>query len=534
MRKDKHLLIRTILFLLPATLLGACTDNLTDNGEGTPLPEGKYPMEFTSQMYGLEVNTRSVTDNNTWTGSEEVAVKFGDIYNSKNYIASADGSLTCSASSVPFYWTKSDETVTITAWYQKGESFSSQPFIFYIESDQSTKDKYDCSDFIMACQKVAFADAEKKLIFKHLTAKVIVNLRGDGTTGDASTAQIRFINSYSLGVITAKPSADLSGISVQQTRLGAYSSNIKPYELTPANGFQKSVQVLLPPLYADGVSSFIRITYNGKDYYYTPSSADCDLQSGKQYTFNITVKDSGISAQLIDVHLSDSNGWSNGGSEDIDSTPTPAHNPQTRTMENGYKTVFELNDAIGLYSVDSRGTLVIRNACLRLKSIKGELKWANLTGEKLIHKGERYFVYYPYASTPRTVNVQATTAEEFFADNISTSSPSLYQYDKNSYTNNDLMVGSGLPGAPSENVYPLTITLDHQMGLAVISFPKGATNIAFDSYRPYLLDGAYRLIVKPDTPTKISGTFTGDSGETQKFSFSANIPKGSYKTYTVR
>lgn len=308
-----------LLLLLPAILPVACTDS----GDETPFPEGKYPVEFTSQMCGMKVNTRATTDNH-WTGGEQVAVEWGNEYRTKDYTAAADGSLTCAT--VPFYWTKDSETVT--ACYQQGKSFTSMPVNFRLASDQSTLNAYNQSDFIMACQTVRFADKEKKLNFRHLGAKVIVNLKGDDTVGDVSTAKVTFISLTNTGSLNSlQPSADGSGIRVIPVRLGAYSNDVTPYTYFPsASGFQKSVQALLVPHYADGVTGFIQIALKNNNggtdrYTYTPSPTDCNLQSGKQYTYNITVSSKGITADLADVKLIESDEWSDVGSEDINSTP---------------------------------------------------------------------------------------------------------------------------------------------------------------------------------------------------------------------
>lgn len=320
MRKNNCLSDRMFRFLLLslAILPAACTDN----EEEISFPEGKYPVEFSTQVHGLNIATRATT-NNTWTGGETVSITFNKEFYSKEYVADTYGNLTCTD---PFYWTKNNETATVTAWYQKGKSYTSAPSSFWIETDQSTEEGYAKSDIIMACQNVSFNDAKKNLRFKHLTAKVIINLKGkESTVENVNTAKVTLINLLNVVQFTATPSDDLSGISVSQTALGAYVDQVTPYECAnPPNGYQKSVQALLPPHYAGGTTNFIKITigdFPGKNYFYRPSPTECNLQSGKQYTYNITVSNSGITDVSTDVKLTESEEWSNADNENISSVP---------------------------------------------------------------------------------------------------------------------------------------------------------------------------------------------------------------------
>ena len=310
MRTKRQLPGRMLPLLMAVALLGGCVQEKMDGSQ--PLPEGKYPVEFTSTAYGLNVNARAVTEDNTWEGGEEVAIKVGD--QTKKYVVTdkTGGKITATA---PFYWTKSDETKTVTAWHVPGNYNSVFPSTFQVAASQSTPPSYQSNDLVMACQDISFGDASKQLAFKHLTAKVVVNLKGNAAAGDVSGATVRFVSTATTSEVKASSSTDRSGMYITPVKLSSsHNSPILPYTLpTAANGFMKSMQALMIPQSTDGGVAFIEVTHNGKQYNYKPTPGECNMMSGNQYTYNITVKAAGI-----DVQLAESGEWT-GSDENVSS-----------------------------------------------------------------------------------------------------------------------------------------------------------------------------------------------------------------------
>ena len=203
---------------------------------------------------------------------------------------------------------------------------------------------------------------------------------------------------------------------------------------------------------------------------------------------------------------------------------TWSEQPPTRATENGYKTTFTEGDQIGLYAVKNNA-LTATNVCLTLT---GGV-WTPPNGTKLPADADRYFVYYPYKSSPGTVTNAATDADTFFANLIAASSPGTTQ-SGTSYTSQDLMVGSGT--SPINGKLP--VTLKHKMGLAVIKLPGGATDIVFNGFTPYEgVSGEYRSLLKPATATPLSGSFM-DGSEIRFYDINATVAAGEYKIYTVK
>ncbi|MEG1898125.1 MAG: fimbrillin family protein [Bacteroidales bacterium] len=266
-----------LLLMLVAGVAGCRKDEL---GGGEPLPGGKQPLEFTSQMYGMEV-TRA-TAANTWSGSEEVAVQIGS--DVKKYTASTGGKITAATGVIPFYWTSITESKTVSAWVPYS---TNKPTSFSVSADQSGAG-YQQSDMIYAnATTIAFSDTDKKLTFKHLPAKVVVNLKaGDGVTAtQVQGATVTLVNQHlTSGTINETWSV------AQQATLG--SNTITPNVLeTPASNYHKTVQALVVPQQLATAERFISITIGTQEFVY---STKLNFVAGMQYTYNITVAKNSI------------------------------------------------------------------------------------------------------------------------------------------------------------------------------------------------------------------------------------------------
>lgn len=277
--------------LLSAGIVASCTQEVALDND---LPEGKYPMEFSATVSGLTL-TRGTADNSKWAGTEKVAVMAGS--DVKSYKAAADGALT---STDPLYWQIATETKTVSAWYPYSGSL---PATFDVKKDQSGTG-YQESDFLYAKPAQLSFSGDKKLTFKHLAAKVTVNLKKDKSLTESAitNATVTFLNQpLTSGNIT--PS---NGAVAQQTAGG---TEITPKGITPATGgFLKTVQALLVPQQMKN-QQFIKVVAEGNTYYYTPTADDvATLAAGNQYTYQITVKKTGLA-----VTLSENDEWGNGG-----------------------------------------------------------------------------------------------------------------------------------------------------------------------------------------------------------------------------
>lgn len=292
---------QTASILLLATLLlfpvffPSCTDDAAD---GDRLPDGTYPMAFTTTVQGL-AQTRATVDN-TWTGGEDVAVMVEDEV--KKYKAADNGALTPADAGDKLYWT--NKTMTVQAWYSAAYSVT-RPDNFTVQQNQSSDAGYQNSDMLYAIQSATYDSGtpEVSLAFKHLPAKVVVNLKADtqnGITADDVTNATVTLASQALtsGAITV----DGNGNTCTVAQAAGGSEEITPKAATTASGYQQTVQALLVPQQMIG-TKFIKVTIGSaaaaRDYYYTPTiEAEGKLEAGNQYTYNITVKKTGLAVAV--------------------------------------------------------------------------------------------------------------------------------------------------------------------------------------------------------------------------------------------
>ena len=285
------------VLLLVGGLLVACDKEDMTHTEGTPLPEGKYPLVLTAgglqavagQGRASAPGTRGTTDND-WEGVTTVAVQVDGVV--KEYaVAPASDKKTASLTTAdPFYWQTSDEMKSIKAWYPYRPT---EPTQWTVKADQSRKENYEASDLIRGELELAFADKDNseknKITFTHQTAKVKIDLiAAAGVTLDDNVS-VQLLN--------------VSGVENGQTTIRPYRPDEAVY----------SYLALIPGQDITANAQFIKVSVDGTDFYYTPTSG-MTLEAGLVYTYTITVKANGI-----EVTEATSGAWTPGVEETVTS-----------------------------------------------------------------------------------------------------------------------------------------------------------------------------------------------------------------------
>ncbi|WP_418697585.1 fimbrillin family protein, partial [Bacteroides sp.] len=281
------------------SVISSCSAD--DTSPGNTLPDGKYPMTFTTAVGELLV-TRGTADNSKWAGGEEVAIQIDNEV--KKYKADASGNLTGTDSNQSFYWQTTTEEKSVTAWYPYPSTTITtrpSPFTFTVQADQSSSGNgYQSSDFLYASStSIKYNDSSKKLEFKHLPVKVVINLKNGDQISDVANATVSLVNqSLTSGAIgTDGTVANQSG-NAEITSLAL---------ATPTTDYQQTVQALLVPQDIAG-KKFIKVTIgtgdDAREYFYTPAVGTAALVAGKQYTYNITVK-----KEKLEVTAGTSGSW---------------------------------------------------------------------------------------------------------------------------------------------------------------------------------------------------------------------------------
>lgn len=249
-------------------LLAGCTKQEADDNW---LPEGKYPLIFTATKDDSGAVTR-VAGKDAWTVGDEIGVKIGSGTAGAYKITAIDGSTM--EAITPLYW-QSTASATVTAWYPKDAQDN-------VSLTNQSASGFTDVDFLKAETTGTYNQSNLNLSFKHLLAKVKVNLISTNGKTDLGDAEVSILGntafSYTEGVITGNGNNDY---------------------ITPHKDDDGSYEALLVPQ-NNSNAKFVRIKLkNRKEYYYTPSSIN--LAGGSLHTYTITVNDEPIIVNLADI-----------------------------------------------------------------------------------------------------------------------------------------------------------------------------------------------------------------------------------------
>ena len=269
-----------IMYLWAALVLAACTGD-----DDAAWPEGGVPLELYAAVEGYSsanAQTRATTENR-WEGGEKVWLRIEGVYGMKEIRleVDSDGKLIIDGD----WWRSPDEEKIIDGEYYNSQASAS----FSVQADQSNEG-YQDSDYMFAPRIcITVTSPDKTLVFRHVTAKVVVHLKaGNGVTDDElQRATVTFEN-----LTCTRGSVNLSNGTAEQVRPG--TDHITPNEVTPAaDGYVRTVRALLPPQDMSG-RKFVKIVIGGKTFYYTPAAGEANFFSGKMYEYRLTVTSEGI------------------------------------------------------------------------------------------------------------------------------------------------------------------------------------------------------------------------------------------------
>ena len=281
--------------------LTACSDDTT--GDDSRLPDGEYPMAFTAVVDELTV-TRAGTADGEWTTTDRIAVQVSNAESGneiKIYAPSDNGNNVTLTSDDPFYWQSKDETKTIRAWYCGDSSTASGgintrgvPTSWRVQSNQNEGESYQMSDFLYAAPKdISFSDTNKSLAFTHQTARVVINIKKAEAAMEADVISSVVIGNEKNLALSGTYSVPTEGKATGTWNTsGGTKGTITPKDITASGSsdiLKTYAALVIPQNMSD--KKFIAVTLaDNKTYYYTPQDKEANLESGKQYTYNITVK----------------------------------------------------------------------------------------------------------------------------------------------------------------------------------------------------------------------------------------------------
>lgn len=287
--------MKTRLFLILATaalVLAGCNkdENESDNWNGEiRLASGVTVLQ--SRAVNADVPDKQIA------GDELIGVYVNGVDGETaftpyvNISAKADGNGLFSAYSTTMYYPQSGNDVKITA-YHPHDSGTDDEYDFTVAADQSVATAYYAADLLYSAEATyQRSKTACSLTFAHKLAKVVCVLSAGDGTPDLTGATVEIItperavkfNRKTGDITTAGTSANSDNV-----KLGQHGAIVAPGTFTKSTKFLK-----------------VTLATGGELYYTLPADndpntdgdQDLELAGGNVYTFNITVKLTGLTVK---------------------------------------------------------------------------------------------------------------------------------------------------------------------------------------------------------------------------------------------
>lgn len=299
------------LFMTMATatmILAGCS-----NDENEVADSWNGEIRLTS---GVTVQTRSNTQATQIQQGEAVYVWADKTSSTPNYIKSwtltADGSngftgdsqyYPTDGSNLDFYALHGN--FAPGAFTEENTAFPTSAIVHSVEADQSGTEAYTKSDLLYAVQKNVIRSSNAvELTFYHMLSKVEVALKSGDGNPDLTDAVVTIVGTKLKANFTPDKSATMTDQSARAGMITIPGDNndatpitIRTITTTDFNGNSEYGEaVVLPNQTISQNIPFIQVTLANKAVfsYKIPDAGGLTLESGKKYTYKITVNQTGL------------------------------------------------------------------------------------------------------------------------------------------------------------------------------------------------------------------------------------------------
>lgn len=296
MKKIRYI-IRMLPVLACALALASC-----DNDEYTATGSGGTPLEFRAVIGDTpEARTRSTVDN-SFIENDMISIGLNSANAPKEY-KYHDGRFIAADPDDAWY---ADGTLTVKAIYpEKYHDILIGNSVNYDVPTDQTEDGYKDADVLYACD-ISFEPQNGTLQFQHVMAKIVVNIRQGGYTGDANISGVTLSGLYSQTTLA------LNGLNFEAQGQSGNNVDIQAHKsASPADGMVATFEALvIPGQKISQGTPFATIKVNGsyKDFAYTLDE-DITFAQGTRYTFNLIL----TSKQAVTVSGIEVGDWGDGG-----------------------------------------------------------------------------------------------------------------------------------------------------------------------------------------------------------------------------
>lgn len=278
-------------YFIPVVLLLALGSLLACSSEDDTSALGGQPLV----LYAGMPMTRSTIDSQ-WTEGDKVAVQIGSEVKQYEITDTSTRLLEASAGVEPFKWTSITDAFDVTAWSLGGTYQATVPNNITIPSDQSGG--YDRYDLLYA--KGTLTPSNTDLTFYHQMARVIVQLEFKTAVepNNVVSVYLGYDHDAEGNLIDIVPLTGKFSAPTGNDNYGTWE-NFSNYpkgrvtmfhDATAEDGLSATFSALLIPKDYSGTRFICIDTHTNLGlFYFVPSDGEADLQSGRTYTYRITV-----------------------------------------------------------------------------------------------------------------------------------------------------------------------------------------------------------------------------------------------------
>lgn len=296
---------KTLFYAAAAVLLlTACTNDETnaqlENSDIISLSASVSGNNTRASLSDADIqNTQFVADRSIYVEAYKTGV--ATTYTTGTYTTGANGAMTGSLK-----YPADGTNIDIMAYHpaQNGENnVTSSLTSFVVGTDQTSVINYQDSDLMYATKLTNKAKGTThELTFTHALARIVVNLTADASIDDASLTHLTCVT-----INGTKTTATITS-GVWQSEAGSVA------DINITGTTKASHSGIIVPQTVAAETTFITITYNGNALTYKIPAGGKTFAAGYSYTYNLTIKMSGISLTSTEIGT-----WSNGGtvSDDV-------------------------------------------------------------------------------------------------------------------------------------------------------------------------------------------------------------------------
>ena len=281
---------RDILLVFAAFgMLTAC--NNTDDVQPQSEPQSGTPIQLMSAVEGLTRAGTSIQTNQLLTG-EQVNVYIeapdgGATYEPKVYRINTGGEMAPVGNIFPYFPTNGNG-IQLYALYPIAVTKDTRTF--EVQADQDKQQQYKQSDLMFGTildgdgkMMTVEPTATKQVVtFKHKLSKITVKLISGKGSPVIKNSEIQLCNVYKKIGFTPSSGA-LSGLSGDPGYI----------KMTSNGGTTAGVSAIIPPQ-PIGTGYFLKVRLASGDVIYYSPQQTFDLESGKEYRFNMTINQDGL------------------------------------------------------------------------------------------------------------------------------------------------------------------------------------------------------------------------------------------------